>query len=177
MNNEELILNIGAGIILLLAGRRLFWLFVGIMGFLFGLEFTRSFAFGQSEYVNLIFALVIGGIGAVLAIFMQKVAIGFAGFLAGGYILDAWWQQLLAVPSELPWLPFVIGGIIGLLVAVVLFRWALIGLSSLVGATLIADSLGLQSQLSMIVLGVLFVIGIVVQAGMAKSDEPAAEKR
>ncbi len=71
---------------LLVAGRKLFWLFVGAAGFVTGMQLATSFT-QSSEGLAIIIGLVIGFIFAVLAIFLQRIAIAIAGFLAGGYIL------------------------------------------------------------------------------------------
>jgi len=76
------------GVALLVAGRKVFWLFVGAAGFVTGVQLTLQLFHGP-EGVAIIIGLGIGLIFAVLAIFLQTIAIGIAGFLAGGYILLA----------------------------------------------------------------------------------------
>src|SRR5687767_7172924 len=82
------IISIILGGALLIAGRKLFWLFVGAAGFVAGLQLATQFWQGP-ELLAIVVGLVVGAIFAVLAIFLQGVAIGVAGFLAGGYILTA----------------------------------------------------------------------------------------
>ena len=59
MHNITLIL----GIALLVLGRKLFWLFVGAIGFLAGMEFASAYLQGYSENIVLIAGLVGGLIG------------------------------------------------------------------------------------------------------------------
>src|SRR5688500_20354558 len=81
------LINVILGGALLLAGRKLFWLFVGAVGFVTGLQLASSFWQGP-ETLALVFGLIVGVIFALLAIFLQTITIGIAGFLAGGYILN-----------------------------------------------------------------------------------------
>jgi len=82
------LVNIILGGALLVAGRTLFWLFVGAAGFVTGMQLATRFT-QSSEGPAIIIGLVIGLIFALLAIFLQRIAITIAGFLAGGYILTA----------------------------------------------------------------------------------------
>ena len=75
------------GILLLFFGRRLFWLFVGVAGFIAGLTLVPQLISGQSELTILLIAIVAGIIGAILAIMLEGLAILIAGFLAGGYLM------------------------------------------------------------------------------------------
>ncbi len=70
------------GLAVLLLGRRLFWLFVGAAGFAVGLHVAPMVLNGP-EWLMVVAALVLGILGAVLAIFFQWLAIGLAGFAAG----------------------------------------------------------------------------------------------
>ena len=83
--NQMAIVNLLLGIVLLILGRKLFWLFVGVAGFLVGMEIAERFVTGP-EGMKLLIAIAAGILGAVIAIFLQKVAIAIAGFVIGGYI-------------------------------------------------------------------------------------------
>ena len=72
------IVSLLVGIAVLLLGRKLFWLFVGAVGFVIGLGLAFQLLVEQPEWLILIAALVIGLAGAVLAIFAQKVAVVIA---------------------------------------------------------------------------------------------------
>ena len=65
---------------LLFLGRKLFWLFVAAVGFVVGMEAATTLYPHQPDW-SLIVGLILGLIGAVAAIFVQKAAIGIAGFL------------------------------------------------------------------------------------------------
>ena len=61
------IVSLLIGIVLLLFGRKLFWLFVGAAGFLVGMDIANRFFTGP-DATKLIIALLVGIIGAFLAV-------------------------------------------------------------------------------------------------------------
>ena len=63
------LLGLGIGVLLLVFGRKLFWLFVGV-GFLWGFQIASQLLPANSQIAILAAALVLGLIGAVLAIFV-----------------------------------------------------------------------------------------------------------
>jgi hypothetical protein len=156
-------LVIGAAV--LFFGRRLFWLFVGAAGFALGLHVGRA-AFGDGpEWLVVVAALVVGVVGAVLAIAFQWLAVGLGGFAAGVQgtlaagptlgLADAWlWGVAFAV------------GI--LLAALVLWLWdpVLIVLSAVTGAALLAPLIPVSSAIRPWLFIGLLIVGIVVQARM-----------
>lgn len=164
--NPTAILSLILGISLLLFGRRLFWLFVGVAGFVAGLTLAPQFVSGQSELVILFIAIIFGIIGAFLAIFFEGLAILIAGFLAGGYLATTFAASLGASVSADPSITYIIGGIIGLVLVAVFFDWAIIILSSLVGAEIIMPFLPFDESIHWIVYIILVIVGIVVQAGI-----------
>lgn len=156
-------LNLLVGLILLVAGRQLFWLAVAAAGFLFALDLAAAWLETQSGWLAILLALGVGLIGALVALFLQRVAIGIAGFLIVGY-LTVWLLGLFGVEvGNLEWLAFIVGGLIGLLVATSLFNVALLGLSALIGATLITQAIPLPAWLAPLILLALFAAGVVIQ--------------
>ena len=154
--------DIVAGALLLLLGRKLFWLFVAIAGFYLGAEAARAFAVDQPSWLVWTIAIGAGLIGAVLAMLLQRVGFALAGFYAGGYI------ALLVVerfaPGTIGMAAFLVGGVIGAILAAVLMDWAIVVLSCLVGAALIVPVLGLQPLWSALAYAGLVAIGIIVQS-------------
>ena len=69
----------------MLFGRKLFWFFVGTLGFVVGAEAATTL-FPHNPEWELIAGLILGLLGILMALFLQKVAIGVGGFLAGGYL-------------------------------------------------------------------------------------------
>jgi hypothetical protein len=157
------ILQVTAGLALLILGRRLFWLALAALGFVAGMTYASEFLPGQSETAALLIGLAAGVIGALLAVFMQKIAIGAAGFLAGGYLVLGLIRLIGAEPSTLG---FIVGGIVGLILIYPLFDWGLIILSSLAGALILVQTIDLTRTLSAVAFGVAFVLGLIIQTSL-----------
>jgi hypothetical protein len=152
------------GVILLLLGRKLFWFFVGVIGFVTGILLATQYLHDQPEYVILIIALIAGVLGALLAGLVERVAVEIVGFLGGGYIALGLLGLFKLGNGQFSWLPFLVGGVIGALLVAVLLDWALILLSSLEGALIITQGTHLSSSSASLVFIGLLLIGIVVQA-------------
>jgi hypothetical protein len=150
------------GIVLLFLGRKLFWLFVGAVGFVVGMEAAAVLFPHQPDWA-LIVGLILGLIGAVIAIFVQKIAIGIAGFLSGGYFLMTALRTWELQSPETSWVSFLIGGAIGALLMYVVFNWALIILSSISGAHLIIYPFALSHAAASAAFVALALLGILVQ--------------
>ena len=157
-------LNIIIGLFLLFTGRGLFWLFVACVGFASGYHYAQQVWAIHSPLTVLIISFAAGGLGAIIAIFFQKIAIVMAGFAAGGYVVLSLFGQFAGLPSNTIWLPYVIGGIIGAVILYFVFDWALIVLSTLTGATLIVQMVALNPLVEIALFLVLVIVGMVVQA-------------
>ncbi|MDB6147679.1 MAG: hypothetical protein JWO45_1343 [Spartobacteria bacterium] len=152
------------GVIVLFFGRKLFWLCLAAVGFAAGVEIAPHLVHEPSPWLALSFALVLGFMGALLALFLQKIAIALAGFLSGGKLAVAIAAAFLAGSAQYFWITFLIGGVIGAILLLVLFDWALIFLSAVIGAHLIQSAISLPTPGTAILFVVLVVIGVLVQA-------------
>jgi hypothetical protein len=152
------------GVVVLLFGRKLFWLCVAAVGFLAGIELAPHLVTEPSPLLQLGVALVLGLLGTLLAFLLQKIAIAVVGFLAGGKLAGAIASAFFVHHAQYSAIVFVIGGILGAILILVVFDWALIVVSSLIGAHLIQNAIVLPSAGSTIVFVGLAVIGILVQA-------------
>jgi len=164
MNLPIPILSVLIGAIILFFGRKLFWLCVAAVGFAAGMEVAPHLIHEPSTVLQLSVALVFGFIGALLAIFLQKIAIAVAGFLAGGKLAVALVTAFFVNGPNYPGITFIVGGIIGAILLLSLFDWALIVMSAVVGAYLIGHTIVLPQTGSTILFIALAAIGIVVQA-------------
>ena len=158
------------GISLLTLGRKLFWLFVALIGFEVGAFVAARVFTRQPEWIVLVIALAVGIIGALLAIFLQQLVVGAAGFVAGGYLCVALLDLFSLDSDPLASLAFIIGGMIGAALVAMLFDWALIGLSSLMGAITLTQIVLPRSALALLAVIVLFVIGVAIQTGWWQSE-------
>jgi MFS family permease len=146
MNASVPIIGVVIGAAILLFGRKLFWLFVAALGFAMGLEIAAYFMREPPVWMTLLVALVLGVVGALLAILLQKLAIAVAGFIAGGRIAWALAAAFWVEHAHYRGITFVIGGILGALLLLALFDWVLILLSSVEGAHLIANGIVLPEK-------------------------------
>jgi hypothetical protein len=157
-------INILIGLVLLFAGRRLFWLFVACVGFASGYHYAQQVWAIHSPVLVLILSIAAGALGAIIAIFFQKAAIVVAGFAAGGYIVLSLFDQFTGLPAQMLWLPYIIGGIIGAIVLFFVFDWALIFLSTLTGATLIVQMVAFNPWVEITLFLALVIGGMAFQA-------------
>src|SRR5688572_5040156 len=107
----ETVIPVLAGIVLLLFGRRLFWVFVAVAGFAAGWHFASENLDIHPQSSLLLVAIVVGLIGALLAIFLQKAAVAVAGFFSGGYLALSLVMYL--GEKSYGWIAFVVGGALG----------------------------------------------------------------
>jgi len=163
-------LTVPVGVILLIFGRKLFWLFVAGVGFIFGIHIAPIALSGYPGWMVVLTGLFAGIGGAVAAVFLQRFAVILAGFLAGSYLagnlISLWAWQV----GPFLWVLMVFFGILGAVTAYLFFDWALIILSSLTGAAVITDNLTLGATGSTILMALLFAVGMGIQAGLLQRD-------
>lgn len=169
MTNSGTLAALVIGALLLLLGRRLYWLALGVAGFLLGAWLGGELVQSAEPGVALLAGLVLGLAGAVLAILAQKIAVAVGGVVIGGYA--GLWVAAVAGINASPgtWLALLVGAVIGVLVATALFELALIFFTSLLGASLITevitDALSLSPGLGLIAFVALLVVGLIAQSG------------
>lgn len=152
------------GVVILFFGRKLFWLCVAAVGFLVGIELAPHLVTQPSPLLQLTVALALGVLGALLAFLLQKIAIAIVGFLAGGKLAGATAAAFFVHYAQYSTSIFIVGGILGAILLLFLFDWALIVVSSLIGAHLIQNAIVLPHTGATIVFLGLAIFGIVVQA-------------
>ena len=150
------------GLILLVLGRKLFWLCVAVLGFFLGLEFAGVLLVDQPGWMALVIGLGAGLIGALLAVLAERVAFAVAGFSAGAYLALTPARSFGAGGYGMLWLAA--GGVIGAVLALLIMDWAIIVLSSAVGALAIAGAAGLPQTAGALAFVALTVVGTAVQA-------------
>jgi hypothetical protein len=175
------LVGIFVGVVLLLFGRRLYWVFVAGIGFLTGLALVPDLFPGQPEWLILLAALAVALVGAVVAIVAQQLTIGLIGFVAGGGIGLLLLRTLGIAGDGSAWAAYLIAGVMGLVLILVLFDWTLILLSSLAGAHLIVRGVAARTPLSqgtwLLLLVALVLVGIVAQAGRSRVSGRATRGR
>jgi Domain of unknown function (DUF4203) len=166
MHSSVAIVGVLIGVVILFVGRKLFWLCVAAVGFALGVEIAPHVIQEPSSILGLVIALFLGLLGALLALFLQKVAIAVLGFLAGGKLAGAIAAAFFIHSAQYYTIIFLVGGVIGAILLLAVFDWALIVVSSLIGAHLIVyqSAIVLPPTGSTLVFIGLAVIGILVQA-------------
>jgi hypothetical protein len=163
------LINLVLGIVLLTTGKKLYWLFVGVIGFIIGMGLATKLVLSPPWLVYVV-ALGTGILGAILAFFLQHLAISLVGFLVGGYGAFNLTGLLGITAEPSKWMAFIIGGIVGLLLVSSAFNWALYILSSWAGATLVTEAIGLQATVGTVVFLALFVLGMIIQVGLFRDQ-------
>jgi len=159
------------GGILLTLGRKIFWFFVGGIGFFIAYDLALRFLRDQPNWIAILLAIGVGVLGALLAIFLKNAAIWLVGLLGGGYFALSALALFGLNQGIMGWIGFIVGGIIGSILVGLFFDWALIIISSLGGAAMIAQALHfLGTPLTQVIFFGLFVLGLVVQ-GIIRSSE------
>lgn len=170
------IIIIVAGLILLFTGRRLYWLFVAVVGFIAGYFLSGQMLPELSTALRIIIGLVAGAVGAALLLVLHQVAVGLAGFLGGGFLAFQITHQLGIGSGDFSWVPFILGGIVGAIMVVSIFDWALILLSSLGGAFLVISGLNSDSSWANLAILALFVIGVFIQTNLFRRQRSKDDK-
>jgi hypothetical protein len=166
------ILNVILGLVLVVLGRPLYWAFVGIAGFFLGVQFAAAYLADQPEWVHFAAAILAGLVGALLAVIAQRVAFAVGGFFAGGYLAGLAVESL-AVAGNAQLAVILVGAILGAIIAAVLMDWAIILLSSLMGAGLVASGLELTPVWSAATFVGLTLLGVIIQGSMlTRREEP-----
>jgi len=164
MEMLEAILALIAGLVLVFAGKRFFWLAAGLAAFLFTWA-VFEFLFGGgwvAVVIGLVAALVMGWLATK---FIKWIGL-FVGFAAGAVIVPF---LLGLVGIDLNFLiGALIGGVIGLIVMNFLFDWGLILHTALMDHSVVANRLesgfGLSAVLAGLIGLMLLAAGVVVQA-------------
>src|SRR5256884_4228949 len=83
MHSSTAIVGILIGVVILFFGRKLFWLCVAAIGFAAGGGLAPPLGPDPSALLLLTISLLLGIIGALLPLFLPKIAIAVLGVLAG----------------------------------------------------------------------------------------------
>ena len=148
-----------AGILLFL-GRELNFLFAAAMAAFIGFRLTPLLPSQWPGWADYVFMGVLALIAAAITLSNSRVGYFLSGFLAGGYFLIEYFQPgMLTVP----WLLFLIGGVIGSLIMGIFTEWALMVVSCLIGAYYVTNLFTLSPTAEILVGSGLFIIGALTQ--------------
>jgi hypothetical protein len=172
MMNWVALLSIVAGLLLLFAGRKFFWLAAGLAAFVFGMNLFQAM-FKDVGLLGLIISVIGGVVLGWLAVKFIKMVGYIVGALAGAAALP-----LLLALFGITWnwlLMALIGALIGFLLVRFFFDWGLIIMTAWIGANSVVSSLNGMVKLGTFITSIGFLIlmvaGILTQRAMLKSKK------
>ena len=153
-------------------GRRLFWVFVAIGGFLLGWFLVPAFFPGAITWLAIVVGVIAGVAFGLLAIPFTRVMVAIGGFFLFAAALVLFVRLLgadVAGGSATFWVAYLIGGAVGGVVLWIFLDWALVVLTGLSGAWAVAGGIGWfvegdPAWLQALVFVVLAALGIAFQA-------------
>jgi len=155
------------GLLVLFFGRRSFWVFASVAGFVFGLWLASGLGAGLPAWAQPLLALTLGVAGAVVGFFAPRLVAALIGSLTLA-LLGVALAHSLGAASWLQWLIAIALGFVGVILFWRLLDWALMVGTSLFGALLVSLSLttlfDFASGLGILPFLLFLVAGIVYQA-------------
>jgi hypothetical protein len=158
------------GGILLFLGRELNFLLAAAMAAFIGLRLTPLLPPQWPGWSAYVFILIVGAAAAGITIAHERAGYFLSGFLVGASFLVEYYAPGVLT---LPILPFLVGGVLGFIVLGVFTEWALMIISSLVGAYYVTNIFTLDPTVEILVGAGLFIIGALTQVvlwRMQKND-------
>ena len=156
------------GGIILFMGRELNFLFAGGMAALIGFRLTPKLPPAWPGWSDYAFIVGLAVVAAAAVIANERAGYFISGFLAGGFVLVEYYEP---GALTLPLVPFIVGGVIGALIIGVFTEWALIVVTSLIGAIYATTLFRLTPTAEILVAGGLFVIGALAQVLIMRSQK------
>jgi hypothetical protein len=165
----SLVISVVVGMTLLFFGRFLYWVYVGVIGFALGFAIGAAITGTSNGWIEVVIGLVVGVVAALLSVALQKPVAAFAGFVVAGgaavLLADAWVKD---PGTTLLVVVFLLVGVLGAILAWVLFEPALVLFTSLSGAGIITSAIDRRASIDAVWLTILLaaitVVGIVVQS-------------
>ncbi len=153
------------GVVLLVAGFSLVKFLIQLIGFLGGGMvglYIVQIAFPSAGSVSFIGFIVGGIIGIIIAVTAADVGVLLVGGLIGVALAQQAWPYLENIPA--PWYGLVICGVIGGVLTLMLMKYWVAALTSLIGAPLLGMALNLQPAYW----AILLVAGILIQTVISR---------
>lgn len=156
------------GGILLFLGRELNFLFAAAMAALLSFRLLPRLPAAWPSWADIAFVITMALIAAVIALINERVGYFLSGFLAGGFFLIEYFA-----PNQptVPLMPFIAGAVIGSLILGLLTEWAMILVSSAIGAYYMLNLFVMHPTAEILVGAGLFVIGALTQVIIMQSQK------
>ena len=148
------------GVIVLFFGRELNFLFAGGMATLVGFRLAPKLPDSLPSWAEYALIISLAILAAVLVLINERAGYFVSGFFAGGYLMMEYFE-----PGVLtfPIVPFIVGALLGAIIIGVFTEWALIAISSVIGAIYSTTLFKLSPTAETLIAGGLFVIGSLTQ--------------
>jgi hypothetical protein len=169
------ILFVGIGFMMLIAGRPVYSVFVGSIGFLVGTYLAGQIKILPVEWNSLFIPSLFATIAVVLTLVFKRWTVRVAGFIAGGIMIinlpnvfgsASYWTS--------PYL-FAAAGIISVILLFFIFDFALIVLSSLMAVTLILSYMRIGNLDQGAMFLILAIFGIATQYLILQYASPSPD--
>jgi hypothetical protein len=156
------------GLIFLFLGRELSFVFAGGIAALFGFRLAPLLPAAWPGWADYAFIIGLAVLFAGLSLINDRVGYILSGFLGGGYVMSEYFAPGVA---GIPILPFIAGSGIGALIMAFFNEWAMMIISSLIGAFFVVDLFRLRPELEMMISGGLFMLGALAQVVMRRMQQ------
>ncbi len=157
------ILCVVAGVLLILAGGRLYRLMIVAPGFVAGVLLTTHYAPAGNDMLKMGIIVGVGLVGGLIMHIMEQTALRLVGVALMIGLAVAVAPEVFG--RNVPWWLNYAAGVFGAVVFPMLYQRALPLITSLLGALAIAWALGRETDLWMI--GILGFVGAVIQTFIA----------
>ena len=162
------------GGILLFLGRELNFLFAGGFAAMLALRVVPLLPSSWPSWGYIAFVVAMVAIAAAISTINKRAGYVVSGILAGGfYLADYYVPGFIAIPI----LPFLVGGAVGGMVMGVGGEWALMIVSSLVGAIYVMDLVTFTRQIELMLTGGLFLVGALTQVLTWRAQKHSSNER
>lgn len=165
------IIAMAGGLLLLVAGWKIYRFVVAFPGFLLAAGFGATFMdrLVENDWISLALVLVLGLVGAWLALKLHDIAIFIIGAVGGGYLAFSLWPTF--VGDEATIFIIVAGVVIGGALMLLFGKLWMVLFSAAAGAVMFIWGLGSYTALVL----PLFLVGILIQYGASSGKKRSEE--
>ncbi len=165
------IIYILIGASLLILGRKYAWIFTAGIVYFITLEIIARVA-SDLPYVLVIFiGLIFAASGAFISSLTKPLAISLAGFLAASYLFSLVTAAYKWLPGQ-TWIPYLAGGVVGLVMIAAIADWTMLVFSSLVGALMVTRGLTVHPAWLLVYFLGIALVGMIIQLIIMLVERP-----
>lgn len=162
-----------AGFLALVTGYQLSGIYVAAVGVVLGERLATYYHLTSGMWDTLVFALLSGLLGYLLAHYFRKIPVYLAVFLCGGYLSMSLLPMLGWLNRPFSWIGFLVGGVIALVLVLVYYSFGVILVSSLSGAVLLAAKVSIPGLNEQVMFVVLWIFGMATQLVLLQYSQPS----